>query len=287
MRLLLTCLLTAAFGCHSEPPVAEFHSARSNSPVRTGSEGRTELVTAELLCRLDAYPAGGEALLGLHLNIQPGWHLFWRGTNDTGLPLAIDWSLPDGVELGPLEWPTPERYVSPGDLLDHVYFDQLTILTTLRFPATMTEEELTIAAQLDWLVCADACLSGNARIELTLPVHPAGAATRAGPGASLIEAAQAAMPGDAPSDLIIDWSPHELRLTVPGAQGLAFFPRDDCLPFADLKARGETDGDTLQLSRDLGMSGGDRLTGILSVNHGSAKQVRTHRLDLTRPNDSL
>jgi len=286
MRLLLSCLVTAALGCHTEPPVAEPHSDRSNSPDSAGSAGQAELVTAELLCLSDSYATGGETLLGLHLSMEPGWHLYWRGTNDTGLPLAVDWLLPDGVEAGPLEWPTPERHVSPGDLLDHVYFDQVTILATLRFPPSMTEKELTIAAQLDWLVCAEACLPGNARVELTLPVHPAGATTRPGPGASLIEAAQAAMPGDAPSDLIVDWSLHELRLTVPGAQGLAFFPRDDCLPFADLNSRGETDGDTLQLSRDLGMRGGDRLTGILSVNAGLANQVRAHRLDLAPPNDS-
>ena len=45
--------------------------------------------------------------LGVHFEIEDGWHIYWRNPGGAGLATAIDFELPDGVVTGSLRWPLP------------------------------------------------------------------------------------------------------------------------------------------------------------------------------------
>ncbi len=309
MRCLVVCLIALSLACQGKSSASDasagVHSADSSGPAVAGRAVEalddpvgldsidpgedTPLVRAELLTAAQSFTAGTETLLALRLTMAPGWHVYWRGANDTGLPLNVSWELPRGVDVGPLSWPAPERHVSDAGLLDHVYFGELILLAALSLPADLPPEPLTVAVQVDWLVCAETCLPGDASLELTLPVRLPGAPGEPplhdGPGdnAQVLHRALAALPGAEPAGLSVDWSADQIVLTVPGASGLAFFPRDDGLALAEMVSRGESPTDTLQLLRDRGLAGGDRLVGILAVHRDGTAQPSHHRLDLAPP----
>ncbi|MEO1318875.1 MAG: protein-disulfide reductase DsbD domain-containing protein, partial [Pseudomonadota bacterium] len=73
-----------------------------------------EVSSVSLIAEQDTVRPGQTLLLGLHFELEDGWHIYWDGFNDTGFPPMVEWSLPEGVSVGPMLWPAPERYISPG-----------------------------------------------------------------------------------------------------------------------------------------------------------------------------
>src|SRR5262249_13582465 len=70
-----------------------------------------DLVKARLLAETDTVTTGRTLWLDLHLDIKPGWHVYWRNPGDSGLPTAITWQLPAGFGAGEIAWPVPEHFV--------------------------------------------------------------------------------------------------------------------------------------------------------------------------------
>src|SRR5262245_15955955 len=66
---------------------------------------------------------GSNFLLAVRFDLEPGWHIYWKGQNDTGYPPSVTLDLPEGFRTGEILWPVPKRLVSPGNILDHVYND--------------------------------------------------------------------------------------------------------------------------------------------------------------------
>ena len=40
-------------------------------------------------------PAGGEVELAIHMRPAPGWHGYWLNPGDAGLPMDVQWQLPN------------------------------------------------------------------------------------------------------------------------------------------------------------------------------------------------
>ena len=68
-------------------------------------------VTASLVGETRNVVPGQPLHVALRQQIAPGWHTYWRNPGESGLPTTIDWSLPPGFTAGPIQWPTPERFV--------------------------------------------------------------------------------------------------------------------------------------------------------------------------------
>nr|WP_280638937.1 protein-disulfide reductase DsbD domain-containing protein [Sphingomicrobium aestuariivivum] len=84
---------------------------------------------------------------------KPGWHGYWKNPGDAGLPLAVEWDLPDGVEMGPIRFPTPMRYKAAG-LTSYVYRGQHAMLTEVRADDS-APQSFTIRGSATWLACTD------------------------------------------------------------------------------------------------------------------------------------
>jgi DsbC/DsbD-like thiol-disulfide interchange protein len=104
--------------------------------------------------------------VGVQLTMEPGWHVYWVNPGDSGLATEVMWSAPEGVALGPLQWPAPEVFTSPGDLTSFGYSGEVTLAAdvgTLSGPPRGT-----LRAAVSWLACKDVCLLGDATLEADL-----------------------------------------------------------------------------------------------------------------------
>lgn len=219
-------------------------------------------------------------LLGLHFELDEHWHIYWDGRNDTGFPATIDWTLPEGVSVGPMLWPAPERYVSAGGILDHVYEGKPTVLVPVTIePGTLTGRTLTIAGEVEWLVCNDICLPGfgTVSIDLTIapmgnsaPLEPQALATGEPIGKAASRLPKPILPGEQPEALTLRWSEEVATVVFEGADHLAFYPLMSCVSLVSMLDDAHAEGDTLRLrlaSPENDLSEGDerRLVGVLEV----------------------
>ncbi len=132
-----------------------------------------ELVDATLVSDAAAVEPGGKVWLGVQLDIEPKWHVYWQNPGDAGLATDVRWTLPDGYEAGPLRWPLPHRYLDPGDITSYGYADSVMLLTQVNVPDDATPgQTVTFTAEVNWLVCKAFCLPGEATVRVDVKVGP-------------------------------------------------------------------------------------------------------------------
>lgn len=194
-------------------------------------EVRTEHVTAELVAENQSLVAGADNELALRIVPQAGWHIYWRNPGDSGLPTALDWNLPPGVAVGPLQWPYPHREVL-GDIVNYGYDRETLLPVALHVPPDWpVGQALTARAKARWLVCKDVCIPGSAELSLTLPVIAAGSTPSSDPRTQPAFAqARAELPQPAPANWKVRFAVRggDFTLGVEGAQlsgrDIEFFP---------------------------------------------------------------
>ncbi|MEP6809857.1 MAG: protein-disulfide reductase DsbD domain-containing protein, partial [Chthoniobacterales bacterium] len=133
-----------------------------------------ELVRAELLANTTAVQPGKSFLVGVRLQMVPGWHTYWKFPGDAGIPTEIKWKLPPGWKAGEIQWPIPQKLVEPGDIQIYGYHDEVFLTQEITPPATVTDSAVKLAAEVDWLVCEKICIPGGTSLQLDLPVAATG-----------------------------------------------------------------------------------------------------------------
>jgi thiol:disulfide interchange protein/DsbC/DsbD-like thiol-disulfide interchange protein len=134
------------------------------APVTTGH------VTAELVADQTALVPGATTTIALRLDIEPGWHTYWRNPGESGLPTTLAWRLPAGYAAGDIEWPAP-RTLPAGPLVNYGYEKQVLHLVPITVPSDARPgTEAQLAARADWLVCKETCIPEGADLTMTLPV---------------------------------------------------------------------------------------------------------------------
>ena len=128
-------------------------------------------VRASLVAESDAMRPGQALTVGIRLEMEQGWHTYWRNPGDSGLPTRAKWELPPGLAAGEIRWPYPVRFAT-GPLVSYGYEHDVVLPVEIRVPAALAASEVRIAARVDWLECREACLAGRADVSLTLPVRP-------------------------------------------------------------------------------------------------------------------
>ena len=114
-------------------------------------------------------PAGGEVELALHMRTNAGWHGYWLNPGDAGLPMEVQWQLPQGFSAGPLRYPVPSR-LTVADLMNYVYERDYAVLVRLKVPQG-ARGTIPIRAEAKWLACTDRiCVPEEGALSLDLPV---------------------------------------------------------------------------------------------------------------------
>lgn len=248
---------------------------------------------ASLIAETTRVTAGQTILLGLHFDLKNEWHIYWDGRNDTGFAPTIEWTLPEGVKAGPMLWPAPHRYESPGEILDHVYEGQPTILIPLTIEfGTVPGTKLEIAGEVEWLVCKDLCLPGFGPVSIDLDVVRMGNSSAITPpklsasqplGKAASHLPEPMLPDEAVEGLELAWSDKAVTVRFEGATELAFYPAMESTILVSALKDGHAEGETLTLNlvsedRDLSKSEERRLVGVLEV-HPEDGEPRWYTID--------
>jgi DsbC/DsbD-like thiol-disulfide interchange protein len=126
-------------------------------------------VEVRLLADHSAVAAGESFDVGVLLEIEPQWHVYWKYPGDAGLPTSVQWSLPEGFEVSELLWPVPMQFMQEGDILGYGYEDQVMLLAKVTPPAGYSGDAQ-ISAAVRWLACKETCVPGRATASTTVKI---------------------------------------------------------------------------------------------------------------------
>jgi thiol:disulfide interchange protein DsbD len=173
---------------------------------------------------------GSNVWVAVVLDQDPGWHTYWRNPGDAGEATQIAWTLPDGWRAGAIVWPLPRR-LPLGPIMNYGYEGRAVLPVQLSIPAAARPGSAAhLAAKVDYLICAEVCVPGEATAQLDLPV--AGGVAPADPdGHPLIHAALASTPRAGIVSATFQSTGRTVRLSAVGsglsdadAAGAYFFP---------------------------------------------------------------
>jgi DsbC/DsbD-like thiol-disulfide interchange protein len=244
------------------------------APGATAQTSPVRHVKASLVAETDAVRPGQPLTLGIRLEMEKGWHTYWRNPGDAGLPTRVKWDLPEGVSAGEIRWPYPTRF-STGPILSYGYEHEVLLLVEVRVPPSTVGGEVRLAGRVDWLECQEACLPGKAEVALTLPVR---ATVSPGPHATLFAEARRRLPAKDPAWRFSASPPGQgLSLVVSPPRGHVlraayFYPVTQRLvDYARPQVLGrDGDGYRLTLGRDPNGAPSGRLAGVLVAETGGA-----------------
>jgi thiol:disulfide interchange protein DsbD len=121
---------------------------------------------AELIAERTAVVPGRTFSVALRLQLEDGWHVYWKNPGDSGMATSIAWALPAGFSAGAIQWPHPAR-IDTGPLTSYGYEREVLLLADLQPPATLAPGgSASIRAKADWLVCKEICLPASADLAL-------------------------------------------------------------------------------------------------------------------------
>jgi len=114
---------------------------------------------------------GRPITVALRIEHEAHWHTYWMNAG-TGYPTTIAWTLPAGWKAGDIQWPAPSALTDhTGTIVGNGYEGETYLVVTLTPPTTPpATNTVTLEATVDWLMCNDVCVPGNASVALTLPV---------------------------------------------------------------------------------------------------------------------
>src|ERR1700721_257807 len=128
-----------------------------------------EHVKVELVSEEDALVPHRQLLVGIRFDLQEGWHTYWVNPGDSGEPPRIEWTLPQGFEADPLQWPYPTRLSTP-PFVDYGYEHQVLLPVVIRTPGLTDGATEKIIANVHYLICREVCIPGKKQLVLELPV---------------------------------------------------------------------------------------------------------------------
>lgn len=255
--------------------IVAFAFASHAAPVRDRH------VEAELIAEPISIQAGRPFWVALRLVHDEHWHTYWLNPGDSGLATKLKWVLPPGFSAGPIQWPYPQRLLTP-PLASYGYEGEILLLVQITPPTELTEPEYTLRARADWLMCKEECLPGRADLSVTVRVG-----TEAAPDprfADLFEATRRALPRPAAEWTITAESRQGeivLSLSHPNLalETVHFFPfREDLIAHAETQ-RLEKTASGYALRIPLSANAGDlaaRLVGVAVAAPGWSEDP-THR----------
>jgi len=98
---------------------------------------------------------------GVEIQLEPGWHTYWRVPGDAGVPPQFDFSGSLNVADVSVNYPIPERY-DDGASISVIYKDRVVFPLAIR--ATDPAKPVKLSLKLFYGACADVCIPVKASI---------------------------------------------------------------------------------------------------------------------------
>ena len=240
-----------------------------------------EHIEAELVSATTSFAPGTTATVGLRFKMDPHWHVYWENPGDSGLSPTVRWTLPPGFAAGPIRWPAPVR-LRTSTLENFIYSGEVVLPVDLDVPRDAAGDAV-LTATIEWLVCAEECVPGDATLVLRVPVRagPPAADPRVAP---LFAAALAGQPtpwtGAAPTLRAASGRfelefPGEGPWSDPGAQLYVLPAAGDVAEHASPQTVRRENGRTIVMitASRVRSTPVDRVRGLLEVRSDGARHV--------------
>ena len=125
-----------------------------------------ENIPANLLnYNLQTIKINDQSYLAINFKNYPHWHTYWKNPGDAGFGPKIQFlnSKEEAIAFEALEWPSPGRYIEPGDIWAYGYEDEYSFFFKLP-----TNYNGTIKTNLTWLICKHICIPGKSSANVDL-----------------------------------------------------------------------------------------------------------------------
>ena len=130
----------------------------------------TGKVTASLVSSHNAVPPGGKFHVALRTALDDHWHTYWKNPGDSGEPVHIDWTVPEGMTQGDIAWPLPQT-LATGPIINYGF--EGTPLFPVEFIVPDTAEPgsvIIVDADFYYLVCKDVCIPEQGKASLPIKI---------------------------------------------------------------------------------------------------------------------
>ncbi len=218
---------------------------------------------------------------GLYFKLEPGWHIYWKNSGDSGLPPHAKWTLPDGITATALQFPAPTR-LPLGPLMDFGYEHEVLFPLSIDVEKSVKRGPANLHAKVDWLVCREVCIPGKAELEIKRDVAAPGTVPSTGePDASLWQRWSNKLPKplEPGAKAIFQPTPTGFRIGIETGHReteAAFFPADqDILDNpAPQKVTSTAKGLILELKKDANLTANpSQLAGVIELSGGRAYEI--------------
>lgn len=203
----------------------------------------------ELLADISSIKPGEPFTVGVRFTMKPHWHVYWLNPGDSGMPPQVKWKLPEEFTVSELQFPVPKKFEQAGGMVGYGYEDEVMLTATITPPKELKQRTpVPITAEVNWMVCQDVCLLGDAMPSIELSV----AATAEPANRALFEKWQGQLPAKAPEvNVEKDFSKNELSLFVklneqPHGNFQWFPPASDQITFSDARVTPRDRGAAIQ-----------------------------------------
>ncbi|MBX9769820.1 MAG: thioredoxin family protein [Candidatus Obscuribacterales bacterium] len=147
---------------------ASFAENSSTDDIEAAQESIKDPVKANLTSESKQIRSGTPFTLAVQLQMEPGWHTYYKDPGESGLATSINWVLPEGFSAGPIEWEKPTKFLEAG-VTTFGYQNKTTLRTKITPSAQLKDgQTYPFTAKVKWLSCKEICLPGSADLNISL-----------------------------------------------------------------------------------------------------------------------
>src|SRR5712692_5660334 len=111
--------------------------------------------TLELIAESQWIAPGHPFYLGLHFQLEKGWHIYWINPGDSGEPPRVTWQLPTGLTAEAMAWPAPRR-LGTASIVDFGYEDSVMLIAPMHAAVNLPARgSAQVGAEVRLLVCRE------------------------------------------------------------------------------------------------------------------------------------
>lgn len=245
----------AAFCCLL-PAIASAQTPRENA-IRTALLAETET------------PAPGQSFtIAIRMRPDEGWHGYWLNPGEAGIPDSFEWDVPEGVTIGALRYPVPER-LSISGIMNYIYHGEYALLAEVTLDDSIAPgTALPLRVQGQWLACTDeVCVPESGAFGTDL-VAGSGAITNG----EIFDGYRTRLPRALGSEATFEQAGDILRIAIPFPQSAAisapyFFSRTDRVLDYSAAQSISRNGDMVIVEVPAGQEAGaaTRIDGLLKI----------------------
>jgi len=167
IRTLLALALSLLAGIASAAPAVPDGARGETAP----KDGEPRLA-GRLLVDHTAVRAGETFQVGLLLEMDRHWHVYWRNSGQSGAPPRLVWR-GTGLDVGAIAWPFPEVFrEADGFITTYGYTGEVLLASPAKF-APGTTGPVVIELEADVLVCEIQCIPGELHLSREVRVGAA------------------------------------------------------------------------------------------------------------------